>query len=83
MRSLELANLVGTIEHSIAIRGLYWLADEGIDLICGKKTLPHLDDPGVTTTVAEFSAAHGWSVVRREGGFLFLPRTGEIDFSNF
>ena len=37
MRTVELANLVSTIERSTAIRGLYWLVDEDIDLVCRRK----------------------------------------------
>jgi hypothetical protein len=80
---MEVNNLVSTIEQSIAIRGVYLLLDESLDLICGPKITQSIDDPVMRERIGKFSAAHGWSVVRRETGFLFLPRTGEIDFNDF
>jgi len=68
----ELATLAETIAESIAIRGIYLLMDERLDLICGPGTLQNLDSANVTQKMAEFAAAHGWLVTRYQSGFVFV-----------
>ena len=68
----ELATLSETIAESIAVRGIYLLLDERLDLVCGPGTLQNLDSPMVTLKIAEFAAAHGWLVTRYHLGFVFV-----------
>jgi len=53
----ELSALVETIAEGIAIRGIYLLMDERLDLVCGPGTLQHRDNPEVTQTIAEFGCS--------------------------
>lgn len=68
----ELMTLARTIEESIAIRGIYLLMDERINLICGPETLQNIDSPEVTQKMTEFAAAHGWLITRYQAGFVFV-----------
>ena len=67
----EIENLVDTIQECIAIRGIYLLMDERLDLICGPGTLQNLHSAEVMQKVAEFAAVHGWSVTWYQTGFVF------------
>ena len=79
----QLAQLVDLIEQHIAIRGVYCLMDERLDLIGGRNTLQNIDSPRVARRITHFAASHGWTATRYQSGFLFLPTVGEIDFSEF
>jgi len=79
----ELARLVDTINGGIATRGVYLLMDDRLDLIYGPGALQKIDEPDVIQKIAEFSAAHGWSVAPCQRGFVFSALASEIDFSNF
>ena len=69
----EVEQLAETIEECIAIRGIYLLMDERLDLVCGQGCSEDLDKPEVTQKIAEFAAAHGWSFTRYQSGFVFWP----------
>ena len=79
----QLAQLVDLIEQNIAVRGVYCLMDERLDLICGRNTLQNINSPTVTRRITQFAASHGWTATRYQSGFLFLPTVGEIDFIEF
>ena len=71
MVASEIEQLAETIKECIAIRGIYLLMDERLDLICGPETLENIDSPQVTQKMAEFAARYGWSITRYQGGFVF------------
>ena len=73
MLPTEVDQLADTIKECIAIRGIYLLMDERLDLICGPGCSSDLDKPEVTQKLAEFAAAHGWSFTRYRSGFAFWP----------
>jgi len=73
MVASEIEQLAETMKECIAIRGIYLLMDERLDLICGSGCSEDLDKPEVTQKMAEFAAAHGWSVTRYQSGFVFWP----------
>ena len=83
MPESDLARLVDVIDHGIVARDIYLLMDARLDLICGADTLERIDSPEVKQRISEFPHRHGWSVTRSESGILFVPATGEMDFSNF
>lgn len=66
-----LGNVAETISEGIAIRGIYLLMDERLDLICGPGTLQRLDNPEVTQKIAQFATDNGWLLTRHQAGFLF------------
>ena len=68
----ELDRLVYTIRQGIAVRGIYALLDERLDLICGPGTLQNINNWEVTQKIAEFAAAHGWLATRYQAGFVFV-----------
>ena len=74
MVASEVEQLAGRIEDCIAIRGIYLLMDERLDLICGPGTLQNLHSPEVAQKVADFAAAHGWSTTWFQTGFAFWPK---------
>jgi len=69
MVASEIEQLAETIKECIAIRGIYLLMDERLDLICGPETLENIDSPQVTQKMAEFAARYGVSITRYQGGF--------------
>jgi len=69
--------LAATIEDCIAVRGIYLLMDERLDLIGGPGCSGNLDTAEVRQRIEEFAAAHGWSVNRYELRFVFW-RTGAM-----
>ena|SRR5215212_5718308 len=73
MSVMETQRLVQTINDCIAIRGIYALLDDRLDLVCGRNALQQKDSREIPQQVARFAAAHGWSVTRYQEGFLFWP----------
>jgi hypothetical protein len=71
----EIEHLAETIEEGIAIRGIYALLDERLDLICGPGCSEDLNKPDVTQKITEFAASRGWSFTRYQSGFVFWPAT--------
>jgi hypothetical protein len=75
----ELSELVETISESLAVRGIYLLMDERIDLICGSGSVHDTDNPKVMQKIAEFAAAHEWHVTYYHVGFVFWPDKAMAD----
>jgi hypothetical protein len=67
-------NLARAISEGIAIRGIYALVDERLDIICGPGTLDRIDSPDVKRKMSRFATVHGWCVTRYRAGFVRWPR---------
>ena len=80
MVASELSTLAETIEESIAIRGIYLLMDERLNLIGGPETLQNIDSTQLARKMAKFAAAHGWAVTDLVG-IPLLPGKAIIDLS--
>jgi len=74
----QVAELVATIERTIAERGFYVLKNRLLSLVCGVDSAMHLDDPWTTEFVQAFATKHDWSATLRNGAFRFYPRAGSI-----
>jgi hypothetical protein len=73
MVAAEIQRLGQTISHCIAIRGIYALLDDRLDLICGRNARRRIDSAEVKQRIAEFAAEHGWAFTRYQEGFIFWP----------
>ena len=78
MLSTEVERLMEVIANGIAIRGIYALMDQRLDLICGPDSLQNIDDPEVRRKITDFATAHGWAATRYQAGFILWPDSGII-----
>ena len=53
MLSTEVKRLMEVIANGIAIRGIYALMDQRLDLICGPDSLQNIDDPEVRRKITD------------------------------